>query len=380
MPLTNRVLDGAASDVEWNRIALEHVSDIYSSGFRSGIYVADCKLVTEEHVAAMNDPGRHVRFVSRCPANFHDSLERRTIKEAYEAGQWDEIGPVSEAKGAAQYKSAPLTAEVCGTPMRLLVLESSELKRKAELALRQKEEALALVMKAFEKKQWACLPDAEAERGRVLGLKQLSLFDCDIRIDECTTEKWPRGRRGKNTKPSIVTTYRLRAESTSRNAPGCREFLQNESCFVLISNAAGDVSDEDLLKTYKGQQVVENSFRELKSPHLASVIYLKNPTRITAVSMLLTFSLLVRALIQYRLREGLKTFNEKHPDIKICAGWGGRRLKNPTFKLLYEHSVNCVFERESQGEYSFSWPSSETRAKIEPLLKLMGLSLARLVE
>ena len=117
----------------------------------------------------------------------------------------------------------------------------------------------------------------------------------------------------------------------------------------------------------------------LKGPQLAPVIYLKSPARIKVLHMLLTFSLLLRALIQYRLREGLKGFEEEHPEEAIPAGWGGRPLKAPTFKLLYEHSVNCCFERESLGRYSFAWPSAETRARVEPLLKLMGLSLASIL-
>jgi hypothetical protein len=148
---------------------------------------------------------------------------------------------------------------------------------------------------------------------------------------------------------------------------------------VLISNVTDDLCDKDLLTIYKGQQTVENSFRALKSPQLASAIYLKNQIRIQALTMLLSISLLLRALIQFRLREGLKKHNEANPNVPIRAGWGGRPLKNPTFKLLYEHSINCYFERERLGQYIFGWPSGTTRQRVEPLLELMGLTLEQLV-
>lgn len=80
------------------------------------------------------------------------------------------------------------------------------------------------------------------------------------------------------------------------------KYLQKASCIVLISNVGEEEQgDTELVRIYKGQQVVENSFRELKSPSMASVIYLKNPDRIRALSMLLSLSLLIRAVIQYRI-------------------------------------------------------------------------------
>ena len=108
---------------------------------------------------------------------------------------------------------------------------------------------------------------------------------------------------------------------------------------------------------------------------MASVIYLKNPKRIKALSMLLSLSLLIRAVIQYRMREGLKEYKRENPDIKLRAGWGGRALENPTYRLLYEHSVNCYFEKEDAGIYSYAWSSAETRERVETLLNLMKITL-----
>ena len=301
--------------------------------------------------------------------------ERRQYKD----GGWRELGKFHEGKSATSYKGLSFIEDVYGMPMRLVVLESSTLKQKAEQELEKKETELDPIIKDIEKKQWLCLPDAEKERDRFLSMKQLTLFDCGVIIEKQIHEKWPRGRRNTSSKPKISETYCLHIEKVEKSEPACQEFLHRESCIVLISNIIEDFSDEDLVRIYKGQQVVENSFRMLKSPQLASVIYLKSPKRIEALSMILTFSLLLRALIQFRLREGLKSFKEAHPGEKIYAGWGGRPLENPTFKLLYEHSVNCYFEREGWMQYSFEWPSNVTYDRVEPLLTLMGLSLEMLV-
>ena len=378
IPLVNRTLDGATSDIEWNREAIKYASEL-SARFAEGIYVADCKLVTEEHIKTMNDPEKRIQFVSKCPSNFGDKLKERTILKAYENNRWESINTSSEATNAAEYKGVSFIEEVCGSPMRLVVLESDTLRNKAEKAFVKKEEELSSLIKISEKQVWSCRVDAQAECERFLASKQAELFDCNVVIEERVKEKWSKGRRGADTKPTLITTYHLHIENAGKSEAAYQKYLQVESCMVLISNVTDSMSDEDLLNKYKGQQVVENSFRQLKSPQLASVIYLKNPTRIKALTMLLTFSLLLRALIQYRLRDGLENFKEQQPDQEIYAGWGGKPLRNPTFKLFYEHTVNCCFERESSGVYSFAWISSETRSRVEPLLNLLRISLELLL-
>ena len=82
--------------------------------------------------------------------------------------------------------------------------------------------------------------------------------------------------------PQIEEKYHLKAEEIT--AKEREEYLQKSSCIVLISNVTEEEEGEkELVETYKGQQVVENSFRELKSPSMASVIYLKNPDRKSVV-------------------------------------------------------------------------------------------------
>jgi hypothetical protein len=147
---------------------------------------------------------------------------------------------------------------------------------------------------------------------------------------------------------------------------------------VLASNAL-DKSDREIALAYKGQFVVENSFKALKSPQVASVIYLKDPRRIGVLSMLLVFALLVRALIEYRLRAGLRALRAQCPGKSLRAGWGGGELRAPTFKMLFEHGVNCYFEREGVECYSFCWPHSRTEVRVGVFLELLGYSLESLV-
>jgi len=380
IPIVSRAMDGSASDAQWNEEAIEYMRQIQQEGFGSGIYVADCKLVNNELITKMMEGDNKVNFVSRCPASFEGKLEGRMIEKAYREGKWEDYGQVADKKGAASYRGAEYTETVCSHPMRLVVLESSNLAKKAEAAIEKEKEKLAPLARELGKKAFACHADAAAECARLFNGKNAKLFVVTARIERATKEKWPRGRRKAGDQPKIVEAFKVVVEQIQRDEEACRLFIQNESCFVLISNVLDGLSGKELLATYKGQQIVENSFRLLKHPQLASAIYLKNPNRIKALSMVLSFALLVRAIIQHRLREGLSKHKQENPGDILYVGWNGRELASPTYKLLYEHSFDCYFEREDCGKYSFAWPFVESKIRVGTLLRLMGLDVLDLIE
>lgn len=290
------------------------------------------------------------------------------------------MGKFHSGEKAATYRGYCFEEEVCGAPMRLLALESSILKEKAMTSLERIRMELEPEIRKVEKKIFLCQADAEEEIRRFEKLSCTGLFHCKFRVEKEVREKWPRGRRKAGTVPRIEERYHLKSEEILVKEKERDEYLQKASCIVLISNVwKEEQGNIELVRIYKGQQVVENSFRELKSPSMASVIYLKNPERVKALSMLLSLSLLIRAIIHYRMREGLKEFNNENPGVKLRAGWGGRTLEKPTYRLLYEQRVNCYFEKEGAGVYSYAWSSVETRERVETLLNLMKITLNDLI-
>jgi len=380
IPLTSRALDGSTNDVEWNKESLDYLESLSSQGFSHGIFVADSKLVSQELIKRMNNEENKVLFVSRCPSSFEEKLESRMIEKAYKQREWEELGQFGIGKRAGHYRGQSFNESVCGSPMRLLVLESSTLAAKSEKSLEKKQKNLTPLIKKIEKKTFVCKADAEKEYDRFMSQKEMNLFNCGVEIQENREEKWPPGRRNASTRPVVNVNYQIKIKQIWRNEEACLQYIQKESCFVIISNITDQTtSNRELLETYKGQHKVENSFRSFKGPNLASVIYLKNPVRIQGLTMILSFSLLLRALIQHRLRAGLEKHQECHPEEPIYAGWNGRELKSPTYKLLYEQTINCYYEREGQGEYSFIWPYSEAKYIVGSLLALMDETVASIL-
>ncbi|MFG6356171.1 MAG: hypothetical protein K1W26_05000, partial [Acetatifactor sp.] len=112
------------------------------------------------------------------------------------------------------------------------------------------------------KKVFMCQADAEVEIRRFEKQPCVGLFQCQFSIEKEIKEKWPRGRRKADTQPEIEERYHLKPGEITINDRERDKYLQKASCIVLISNVREEEQgDAELVRIYKGQQTVENSFR-----------------------------------------------------------------------------------------------------------------------
>jgi transposase len=85
---------------------------------------------------------------------------------------------------------------------------------------------------------------------------------------------------------------------------------------VLGTNIdASELSDTEVITAYKGQSRVEGGFRFLKAPlFFVSSLFVKKPSRIEGLLMVMTLALLVYSVAQRRLRAQLITHQETVPN------------------------------------------------------------------
>jgi transposase len=80
--------------------------------------------------------------------------------------------------------------------------------------------------------------------------------------------------------------------------------------FILATNVVENLSPSEILTAYKGQQSCERGFRFLKDPlFFADSVFLKYPSRVETMAMLMGLSLLVYSIGQRQLRAYLKQNN-----------------------------------------------------------------------
>ena len=381
IPLASQSMDGNTSDVEWNQKALELVGQLYAGQLNEGIYVADSKLMNMNLFQTLMNPDWPIRFISRCPANFGGKLEAKTITEAYADGEeWVDFGTFGNGKKACIYKGKSYTKSVDGREIQLVVVCSSagetRFQTKKDKALQALEQDIA----ATSKKVFVCEADAQEEWKRFCKSHKKSLYLYDVTFVETTQEKRPRGNPGKNPKPpQIVSEWSLQVQVTGEDPEAMATFRHTEECFVLITNVSPEECEmREVLGIYKNQMVVEIDFRLFKEPCVASVIYLKTPERIQSLAMLLHVSLLVRALIQYKLRKGIKEYPaEELPRV----GRDGRKIqKNITTRFLIEEFRHQGFIEDETGAYRLIFINPFLHLQMTTFLQFMGMTVEELID
>jgi transposase len=89
-----------------------------------------------------------------------------------------------------------------------------------------------------------------------------------------------------------------------------------KACFVLGTNIdASQLSDAAVIAAYKSQSCVEGGFRFLKAPlFFVSSLFVKKPSRMEGLLMVMTLALLVYSVAQRRMRQQLAHRNETVPN------------------------------------------------------------------
>ena len=333
VPIFGRTLDGNSSDKTSNNVILSRISTIMAKhGLGSGafVYVADSAMVTKKNLEAVGDN----LFVSRLPANYKEC--ERAIGFAVDSNEWVDIGKMSETitggnRPCAKYKAFETTVTLYEKRYRAVVIHSSShdkrRQKRYDRLVASSEKAIRDALKSIPN-IYACEPDAKRAAAQV---EKLSGRLHNISISICPEEVRKRGRPPKNALALTKTRYTLEWSITENTVEVAR-LRELAGCFVLLSNvptSGNSALDEaELLRTYKGQYGVESDFAFLKDPLIVNDVFLKKPSRIDALGMVLIISLMVWRLMERNMRRYVKKTG------KTLPGWAGRATERPTSFMM----------------------------------------------
>ena len=330
LPCHAGILDGNAADKKTNGKILAEIPRIvarHGVGPQEFIYVADSALVTEDNLSLIGDD---IRYITRLPENFGSC--GRLIDKAVASGSWQDVGALShrKVKGkemCASYRLQEDTVELYGRTYRAMVVYSDvhdrRRQKRIDKAVRKDMAAVAAHAMDLQRKEFFCLPDAQAAAATLQGDFHRVAFTFESR------PVYGRGRPCKNgTRRVQRVRHRVRA-TVSENKLAVEKLREKAGCFVLLTNVSvEEKSGLEILKIYKEQDGIERNFGFLKDPLVVNDVFLKKPHRIEAMGLVLVLTLLLWRLMERTMRR-----NTRENNIAL-QGWNNRDTASPTSFMM----------------------------------------------
>ncbi len=303
VPLFCQALDGNASDKVSLVAAVEALADQLRAAAaaeeEAPLFVADSGLYSAENVARLNTAGVH--WISRVPDTSKEA--RAALKVA--DGAWQQEGDLCWAAD----RTAP-------TSERWVVARTIQGEERARETLRRQVDK---TREQWEKALWhlgnqrfACAPDAQAALANQLK-KRPEWLTVQTQLVEHPKHAQP-GRPRAGASPDHVE-WQIMVTLAIEEAEVARAVRRHAS-FLVATNVLDptQLSDQELIRTYKEQHSVERGFAFLKDPlFLASSVFVKKPERIVALALVMVLCLLVYRLAEHRLREQLAATGQMIP-------------------------------------------------------------------
>jgi transposase len=344
VPLHFRAASGNVTDDTTHRDTWDLLCEL--TGRRDFLYVADSKLATRENMAYLHQ--RQGRFVTVLPKTrsedgaFRDLVARGQVtwrslwKKTDQDGEVIDIYSTSDqpATSAEGYRLAWYHSR--RKAEHDAVARSARIERalKELASLREK-----LRSPRTRYRQESKVQKAVAEILKSRGAEAWVVTEIKPITDE-TFRQATRGRPGKDTTyTKNVTTrfdlvYRI---DDARVAEGAK----SDGIFPLITNVA-DLSELELLKTYKRQPTIEKRFSQLKTDFEVAPVYLKAVHRIQALLSVYFFALLIEALLERELRQAMQRKEIEslplYPEGRACR-WPTARRVLDLFEPIQRHTL-----------------------------------------
>ena len=223
------------------------------------------------------------------------------------------------------YKMTPLPDAVYGdVPQRWVMIHSEKAAAREYKTLEKniKKEAAAVekILWHLSNQIFKCTHDAET-RGKQ-ETKKLKYHRISWTSE--SVEKYVARGKPKQGATPVTQGYRIKG-SVTQDSDKIELIKRRKGRFILASNELepDKLSERDFLPEYKEQYKTEQSFAFIKGNtfEIASV-FLKKPSRIQALMVVMTLCLMVYSFAQQHLRKALVDANETIPD----------QLKKPTMK------------------------------------------------
>jgi transposase len=302
VPLVSQSWDGNASDTKIFQDRAEAILATLTRSPTPQYLVADSKLYSKDTAATLKQLG----FITRIPNTL--KLVSQVIRQALRWAFWHRIDDTRRYQ----------RIELChyGMAQRWLVVYSEAAFARATATVnkaRQREsEAIDKQLFHLQAKRFETPQAAQAALGALATSWTYHQVASSSLIDH---KRYAGQGRPTPTTPIKAIEWQIQGHvrPDDEQIAYCKRY---KACFVVGTNIdASQLSDADVIQAYKGQAQAEGGFRFLKDPlFFVSSLFVKKPSRIQGLLMVMTLALLVYSVAQRRLRHQLARQGETVPN------------------------------------------------------------------
>ena len=303
IPLLFQSLDGNSSDNTVFRERAETLLEEFKESETPRYLIADCKVYTKKNSGNL----KGVPFVTRIPQNI------KKVSEIIELAVDNPEGWL-ELENDRQVK--PFNLEHYGMQQRWHVVSSETSRQQADRAVDKKVTKEKKVIKKqtfhLQAQRFNCEEDA-VKASQKLESKWKTHNTDEYEIKE--HKRYETKGRPKNGEVPIAIDYQIILKP-QQDKDKIDRMKKTGGYYVIGTNVDQEqLSTPEVIAAYREQSCVERGFRFLKDPlFFVSSLFVKKPSRISSLLMVMVLSLLVYGIAERRMRARLAENQETIPN------------------------------------------------------------------
>jgi transposase len=357
IPRYMQSFDGNASDKETLVTMIQNFVSCFEAGESVGIFISDSGIYSADSIKTEL---KTIEWITRVPETMS------SVKELIDSTPSSEL---QAAKLFANYQYKAIGSDYGDVAQRWLLVQSEPLakavrKTYVEKAKQAQEQAQR---KIAQKQAHLFKNPTELTDWMVLMAQKYPLLSIEYTFVEQAYYK----QRGKPKPEQRCMAQKISSTSITMNTTVLEKIIEQKSRFVLTTNVLDTerLSDDQILEAYKSQaSSVERGFSFLKDPlFFAESFFVKKPSRLEGLLMIMALSLLVYSLSERKLRTTLVQKEE------TILNQIDKPIQKPTMRTVFNLFRGIHWVKNDQNQ-QFCTHLNPNRKKI---INLLGSSIAK---
>lgn len=360
IPRYMQAFDGNASDKETLVTLIKNFINCFKEGESVGVFISDAGIYSADNIS---EDLKMVEWITRVPETIGEA--KRLLEETQSIDLQDSIS-------FSGYRYLAVESHYGGVAQRWFVIASAPLAKAVTktYTVKAEKQVVSIEQKMDKKKDYLFKEPTELTQWIGELEKKHPLVTIQYHLIETPYYCKPGRPKAEN----LRMAQKIDRFTCVINEDVLQQIVERKSRFILTTNVLDTqrLPDESVLAGYKSQaSSVENGFGFLKDPiFFAESFFVKKPSRVEGLLMIMTLSLLVYSLCERKLRSALEESNET-VDNQI-----DKPTPKPTMRMVFNlfRGIHFVVNLQNQQAVAFCTNLNDNHKKI---IRLLGPSVAK---